>query len=306
MRGAPSGVVCSIMRRNMLRLAQILCAVFTVCAGCAPVRPASTPPPRPVDWGQLLFPRGAAQPPVPATVATAPSREPVEPEAQPVFAPSELAGTDREITEAFPDVASYCEAATRPLAEPPAPSIAPRAKTSCKEIPLGVPFHGDRRFLGLRALRIVTAPDTAYSMLLVHVDRGFVPLAIWWNVDDPSDPGCPSIVRDTGLSRIVIENGLLVIVALGETSTYVEVPENAINDSGQRLRLVRQINIVNGEGPTLHTRTLDAWSGPPLGKKVQPSGTRFVPWDRLLWREWRDFHVQADGTVTIVGAPPET
>lgn len=259
-----------------------------------------------MDWGQLLFPPGAAQPLIPAPEAAAPSREPVQPDAQPAFAPSEFFGTDSDITEAFPDVASYCEVATRPHAAPSAPSSAPKATTSCKEIPVGVPFRGDRRFLGLRALRIVTAPGAAYSTLLVQIDRGFVPLPIWWSVDDPSDPGCPSIVRDTGLSQLVIENGLLVIVALGATSTYVEVPENAIGDSGERLRLVRQINIVKQDGPTLHTRKLDAWSGPPLGKKVQPSGSRFVAWDHLLWREWRDFHVQADGTVTIVGAPPGT
>ncbi len=259
-----------------------------------------------MDWGLLLFPPAATPPPAPAPEPAAPSREPVEPATQPVFAPSELFGTDRDVIEVFPGVSGYCEAATRPLAETLAPSSAPKAKTSCKEIPVGVPFHGDRQFLGLRAVRVVTAPNAAYSTLLVQVDRGFVPLPVWWNVDDPSDPGCPSLVRDTGLSRIVIENGLLVIVALGATSTFVEVPENTINDSGQRLRLVRQVNIVKQVGPTLHTRTFDAWSGPPLGTKVQPSGARFVPWDRLMWREWRDFHVQADGTVTVQGTPPGT
>jgi hypothetical protein len=228
----------------------------------------------------------------------------VEPGPQPAFAPDDFVGADRDIIEAFPDVASYCEAATRPLAGSPAPSSAPKAKMSCHEIPVGVPFHGDRRFLGLRAIRVVTAPDASYSTLLVRVDRGLVPLPIWWNVDDPSDPGCPSIVRDTGLSRIVIENGLLVIVALGATSTYVAVSGNDTGDSGERLRLVRQLNIVKQDGATLHTRTFDAWSGPPLGRKVQPSGTRFVPWDQLRWSEWHDFHVQADGTLTIVGIPP--
>src|SRR5262249_15123664 len=114
-----------------------------------------------------------------------------------------------------------------------------------------------------------------------------------------NDPGCPSIVRAIGVERVGVENGLLVVVAFGVTQTWVDVPENSTGDTGARPMLVRQVTIAKHVGDALHTRTFNAWSGPPLGWKRQPRADRWVPWDRLIWREWHAVHVLADGTLDL-------
>jgi hypothetical protein len=224
--------------------------------------------------------------------------------AAPVFAPSAFNATESDVSEAYPDVAAFCAAvlvnANVPRSQDtPDPNAPPRSyrTPSCKIIPVGASFASNTEFQAVRAVR-VTGADFAYSTLLVKVPRGFVPMPLRWNEEDPTDPGCPSIVYGIGIERIAIEHGLLVVVALGEDVTFIDVSDAPV-DSGARTRLVRQVSVARQVGESLHTRTFSASSGAPLGWKRQPHQDHALPWERLVWRDWHEVHVRADGTLSL-------
>jgi hypothetical protein len=270
-----------------------LCAMLASCAARRVPAPAPPPAESPssTDWGALLFPPRAAAPPPEEPPKPAEPPEPPEP-----FAPSAYDAIDRESSTVFPDLDAYCHAALHDVdrSRSPHASRTPR----CNRIPFGVGFAGNAEFQGVRAVRVVRG-DEAYSALLVKVDRGFMGVAVAWDVEDPEDPGCPSIARNIGIERIEIQNGLLVVVALAVLSTMVEVPEGSVGDAGWRLELRRQVTVVKRVGETLHTRMFPSWSGPALGWKRQPRANRIVPWDRLMWRDWQDVRALADGTLDL-------
>jgi hypothetical protein len=283
--GARRAFVFSIVRRHLVHtLGMFLCAALLRCA--AEPAPVHAPAPQPAapdttDWGALLFPPRAAAS-VASEAAAAAREAPAAP--PPVFGPSAYSTSDGEESSVFVDVAAFCRAQ--------------KQAAVCREIAVGVSFAGNAEFQAIRAVR-VTASDFADSRLLVKIDRGLVPLPVSWNVIDPEDPGCPSIVNLIGIERVIVQRGMLVVVALGVNHTVVDVPEGTVGDTGLRPQMLRVVTVVKRVGDTLHTRSFDAYSGPPLGWKRQTRQDRFVPWDKLAWREWRDVHVRADGTLDV-------
>jgi hypothetical protein len=80
---------------------------------------------------------------------------------------------------------------------------------SCSDAPLGVAFAGDATYKS--ALLVHTFDGLRKSVhVAVELARGFVITPIGWTTDDPTDPGCPSIVRPEGLEVLRIENGHLL------------------------------------------------------------------------------------------------
>jgi hypothetical protein len=92
---------------------------------------------------------------------------------------------------------------------------------SCAEAKLSVSFTGDGTYKRLRAVRVFDGM-TASTRLVVELPRGHVMLPVWWSVDDPLDPGCPSIVRVRNLHAVRVENDHLVVVLGGYRSAYTD------------------------------------------------------------------------------------
>ncbi|MGC4069367.1 MAG: hypothetical protein QM784_32900 [Polyangiaceae bacterium] len=77
---------------------------------------------------------------------------------------------------------------------------------------------------------IYTEPTTVFlsdglwkrKQLAVKVRRGFVLFPSYWDSEDPTDPGCPSIFRAEKLASIRVENGYLVVTEEGYRQAYVE------------------------------------------------------------------------------------
>lgn len=249
-----------------------------VAVGPAEQPPALTTAGRGTDWGALLFPAEARE------VAVTPPSAPVlvaEPAAPATaFAATDLMVTDESIEVEHADVASFC-----------------KAQIGCFEIALPVKFSPSGAFRALHAVR-VKAEGYAYTTLLVEVAGGVAPLAVSYDVDDPNDPGCPSIVRKIGIERVSIESGVLVVVALGETTTWTDPAPDDTNDSGARGALVPVVSIAKADGKLVHLRQFQTMGGPDLGSIVQPSA-RFVPWHKLAWKNRTPFSIERDGTLTL-------
>ena len=232
-----------------------------------------------IDWSRLLVPASAGD----ATQAPA-SEKPVavEPvaEARTAFGPSELMVLDQSLDLEHRDVASFC-----------------KAQIGCFEIALPVEFSPNKSFRGLHAVRVKTE-GYAYSTLLAEVPGGVAPLGVSFDVVNPDDPGCPSYVREIGIERVSIENGMLVVVALGTTTTFVDPAPGDSGDSGARQALLPVVSIAKLDGERVHLRHFQSMGGPELGSIVQPS-TRFVPWHKLAWKNRVPFAIKADGTMRV-------
>jgi hypothetical protein len=61
------------------------------------------------------------------------------------------------------------------------------------------------------------------KQLVVKVRRGFVLFPVYWDSQDPTDPGCPSIFRTEKLASLRIENGYLVVTEAGYRQAYTDV-----------------------------------------------------------------------------------
>ncbi|MEM1034807.1 MAG: hypothetical protein AAGN82_30990, partial [Myxococcota bacterium] len=72
----------------------------------------------------------------------------------------------------------------------------------------------------------------------------------WGRVNDPEDPGCPSITRAMGLDRAWVEDGHLVLVSVGAMGTYVE--DTPAAPGGYRPMLGRGVFILSWVGDQLH------------------------------------------------------
>lgn len=53
-----------------------------------------------------------------------------------------------------------------------------------------------------------------WTQLVVHLRRGYVALPVFLNVDDPTDPGCPSLFRPSAMTPVRIENGHLIVTLI--------------------------------------------------------------------------------------------
>lgn len=252
-----------------------------------------------IDWGERLFPTIAH--PVPQEkVDPPPSQAPTAPPPPPLFASTggEFYTSDHEQPIESKTVAEFC--GTR----------------RCKELPLPILFTPDKTYLGLKAIRVINDDGSAWSTLLLKTSAGLASVDVYWEVVDPEDPGCPSIFRGVSVESARLENGQLVIVTLGDSTTYVEVPEPKVDpnatedapapptDTGARLQLVRQVTIVKLGTGSLKIRDYPYWSGPALGYKLQPRGDKFLPWVSLPWKERRSFKVDQDGGLELTGGDP--
>jgi len=70
------------------------------------------------------------------------------------------------------------------------------------------------------------------KQLVVKVQRGYVLIPVYWQSEDPLDPGCPSIFRTERLEPVRVENGHLVVTETGRRTmeasedgkvTYLEI-----------------------------------------------------------------------------------
>ena len=272
-----------------------------------------------IDWGAKLFPpKPAAEPssaaadpasaaaasaaasPAPANAAPAPALtvDPALP--QPHFALSDLPVSDSSTPLEARSLAEVCAAflAAEPVASREGVPGKPR---SCTPLALSTPFTPTQQYLGVSALRLFDG-TAAFSQLYVQTPSGLAALPVGWDVVDPDDPGCPSMVRLAGVEQLRVERGMLVVVALGEDSTWVD-PINE-QDGGRRTRLTPQVVLADLDGDVLHTRVFQPrmFGGADLGEKVQPAPTE-VPWHRLDWSGRRGFSVSAGGTLLGVPAP---
>jgi hypothetical protein len=60
--------------------------------------------------------------------------------------------------------------------------------------------------------------------LVVKVQRGYVLIPVYWQSEDPLDPGCPSIFRTERLEPVRVENGYLAVTETGRR--YIEASED--------------------------------------------------------------------------------
>jgi hypothetical protein len=247
----------------------------------------------PEGYVARLFPE-AARVPAPEPEVVADAGPPTRPGP---FAAADFSTYDSDLEPAATDVHAWCATtigkALASAAQVPPVAVQPR----CEEIATGVPFEKGAGFHAVRAVRVFDGSAT-YSTLLVESALGVSALPVSWDVDDPNDPGCPSIVRGESIEQLRVQNGLLVVVMLGVTTRFVEVPDGPTPDSGARAALVREVTVAKLDGTTIHARKFEAWSGPELGEKVQPTEMR-VAWSSLAWKRRRGFVVNGDGTLAL-------
>jgi len=269
----------------------------------APSRTRGGPALSSTDLASQLFPPSANAEPTAtaaATPPTAPGREQAPSTSN--FADDGFASQE-DVSEAeLVDVGDFCRRSiVRATAESVTREGGPGGTPTCREISLPVAFKGDATYRKLHAVRAFDGV-ARYSTLLLELDGGVAALPVSWDVDDPRDPGCPSIVRTVALDELRLQAGFLVVVSLGVDTTWVEVPDGSVDDGGARRRLRREILLVQADGATVHTRTFDpqySSLGDELGEKVQPS-MHDVPWTGLQWHGRHGFRIEAGGALKVL------
>jgi hypothetical protein len=86
---------------------------------------------------------------------------------------------------------------------------------SCAEEPFAVPFTGDATYRDVKLVRLSDGIGT-YTRVVVKLPRGWVITPFGWSIDDPTDPGCMTILRVKGIEAIRVQNGHLLAVLDGE------------------------------------------------------------------------------------------
>jgi hypothetical protein len=182
-------------------------------------------------------------------------------------------------------------------ASPTSSASSPASSATCREIRVPARLEPSATFLGVRAIR-VTAGEHRYSSLIVVTPHGLVPGALYWDVEDPEDPGCPSIVRHVSIDELRVEHGRLLIFAAGERMTYVDAEDD--DDDGLRVALVRTLTIATPEEGAIHFRRPEVTTGPSLGMKVQRAMTdRREPWAAIAWEDLPQVRLTPDGHIEI-------
>lgn len=176
-------------------------------------------------------------------------------------------------------------------------SVAGAATTAfhCREIPLGVTFSGGAGFAGLRAVAVEVG-ELRYRQLVARVDDGLVALPVLWAIDDPDSPGCPSLVSPTAIERAWITRGTMALTMLGETTTWVTVPDGReTTDNGQRDELLRALTLIKRTDTGVYVRRFTAgMGGVYLGSKTQPR-QKPVSWAGLPWQDYVTIRLDASG-----------
>lgn len=233
-----------------------------------------------------------------AALVAAPSRaEPLAPDA------SELGDV------VFPDVSALCRgyvafagaqdvAATQMIE-----TLVPRPPR-CVAERSPIPFTPTGPWRGLRVVRVDDGIATG-KRLVVQTARGLSLSSISWGVDDPRDPGCPSIIREVAIDEVSVQHGMLVVVMAGDRTTYVEPTTEA--DPGYRAELLRLAYWAKDDGGAVKLASEHPRTRPSLGGKVQPfwDSARWVPWERIPWQGKVRFTLGADGTPdsSLAGSP---
>ncbi len=86
---------------------------------------------------------------------------------------------------------------------------------SCEEMPFAVPFTGDATYRQVKLARVSNGVATE-ARVVVELPRGWVVTPLGWSIDDPTDPGCPTIVRARRIEALRVENGHLLALLDGE------------------------------------------------------------------------------------------
>jgi hypothetical protein len=208
---------------------------------------------------------------------------------------------DTEPLALYGSLAAYCDAVQDRAAKRRESYETPVAvgEVGCVEVPAGVRFQPGGGFLGVRALRVKDG-EGGYTALLAQRAEGLLALPVTWDVDDPNDPGCGSIVRDTGLEEVTVQHGALVVVSLGERVTYVSAADD---EDGAREVLLRSVMVVRSSGESFVGRGFAqaAYGGPELGFKLQPS-VRSKPWSRVPWTDRQPVVVDSEGRLLFKGS----
>ncbi len=166
----------------------------------------------------------------------------------------------------------------------------PRCSADATVVPLGTTGT-------FRSARAFDLDDGLVSRRQLAVTTPAGTLLTWvsWNIDDPRDPGCPSIIRATSVESLRVENGSLVVSMLGERTTYVET--SRAEDPGYRAELVRTAFWFVPEGTTVRPWM---WAD-TLGSKVQPVADHRVPWEQLRWTGPQTLRVDRRGVGSVGG-----
>lgn len=223
------------------------------------------------------------------------------------------AGTGRHLESnndryaiAFPDLAALCDDNTTRARKENAANAAFLSEMSvrvgtptCREEPQTLSFTPDATYTGLRTVRWSNGWRTESTFILV-TPRGLVITPIAWAVDNPTDPGCPSIVRPAEIEEVRIENGFFVATVVGERLGYSPNPVGQ-NDDGTRLEHVRGAAWCKEAAGRLICKSHNPQYLPALGSKLQPvtGWKEHVPWSTLPWRELREFHIGPEGALHV-------
>jgi hypothetical protein len=280
------------------------CVVAMLClAGCAPAlterpRPPSSAPitlrPEPtftdIDWQELALGRKSTAAEPVAAPAPAPAA-PVE-EAAPEVDPWPTSPDEQYMFERYrAGVRNHLNEVCEELI-----GKSPAAGSECRPVPLGIAFRGDRNVRTLTGLR-VSDGRASFTTLVATGPAGVARVPVSMDVDDPDDPGCPSIVRFKRLERARMEKGYLALVAIGYNANHVE-PEDEADDGYRQneLRVPLVAKWVDGE---VIVRDYGVFTGPTLGSRVLPRAPKKAsPWQP--WKDRREMALADDGHLVVL------
>jgi hypothetical protein len=176
---------------------------------------------------------------------------------------------------------------------------------SCVEVPAPVPFTPAAPYKSVRALKLNDGLRSGTD-LVVETARGFFLLNAMYQEIDPTDPGCPSIVRMESIEELRVENGHLLVVAAATRGSYVDPAPP--DEDGYRYALVRMALWAKDDGKTFVTRLWNPQFHGGLGEKIQPFGPlKYVngaqvpvpsrPWSSIPWKDLVNFRITPNGTL---------
>jgi len=173
---------------------------------------------------------------------------------------------------------------------------------SCKEL-ARLPFVPSGDFRSLHAIRVDDGV-AASSQLVVELARGFVTTGVAWDLADPLDPGCGSIVRPEALIPLRVEGRHLVASLVASRLLYQEPPASASDPEGsfaeplaERAHFKFPVWCAD-EGGTFGCRSMDLYEA-PVGVLLPKDNTNLAPLD-VTWPGEAPFFVGSDGALVVI------